>query len=82
MTRRVSYFCIFTGCREKVGEDQAVCRAHWLDLPLLLRRALTGARGQERAAARRRVAEWITTKGPVLSVAPTPAFHEPKDKDQ
>lgn len=82
MNRRVVHFCALPGCREPIGQHQAVCRSHWQDLPVLLQRALTGSRGDEREAAMRQVQEWIKNRQPVAPKAPAaPAFHEPKESE-
>lgn len=81
MNRRPAHLCAFKGCRELIGQHQAVCRAHWRDLPVLLQRALTGSRGEERAAALRQVAEWIKNRTLPVGDAPPPAFHEPREPE-
>lgn len=79
MNRGATRFCRFRGCREPVGQGY-VCRAHWLDLPLLLQRALTGSRGAERAMAERQVDEWIKNRQPVPPAnPPAKPFHETEE---
>lgn len=77
MNHRVVHFCAHPNCRERIGQQQHVCTHHWLELPVLLRRALTGSRGAERVAACKAVDDWIKTKAPTRTAPP--AFHEPKD---
>ena len=81
MRRCVTKLCAFPGCRESVGRGY-VCRSHWRDLPVLLQRALTGARADEREAAERKVDAWLRTKQPIAPRTPAaPAHHEPKDHE-